>query len=47
MEKMVVEFGFVLFCLCFMFALLIKIPFAWGCLAGLAIMAFGAWFWDE
>lgn len=47
MEKAVVKFGFGLFCLFFMLAFLVRLVFAWGCVAGLAVIAFGWFFWEE
>lgn len=47
MEKMVMEFGFGIACLFFFLAFALTSSFLWGIPVGLAIMAFGALFWEE
>ena len=44
MEKMVITFGFVLFCLFFFLGLLTVNIWLWGCLPSSLIMLFGVWF---
>ena len=47
MEKLVVEFGLGIVCFFFLCMLVIGSQFLWGVLAGLLIMGFGWFFWDE
>ena len=47
MEKIVIEIGFGLTCLFFMLMFCIGTQFVWGTLVGIAITAFGWFFWDE
>lgn len=47
MEKMVMGFGFVMFCLFFLAGILTVNTALWGCVPSLAIMLFGWWFMEE
>lgn len=47
MEQVLVKLGFGLFCFFFLCMLVIGSQFLWGVLAGLAIMGFGWYFWEE
>ena len=44
MEKMVITFGFIMFCLFFFIGFLTVNTWLWGCVPSLAIMLFGKWF---
>ena len=47
MERIIVKFGFGVFCFFLMCMFAIGSQFIWGVLAGLAILGFGWYFWDE
>ena len=47
MEKLVVEFGLGIVCFFFLCMIVIGSQFLWGVLAGLLVMGFGWFFWDE
>jgi hypothetical protein len=47
MEKLVVKFGLGIACFFFICMFVIGSQFLWGVLAGLLILGFGWFFWDE
>jgi hypothetical protein len=47
MEKMVMGFGFVMFCVCFLVGFLTMNCVLWGCLPSLVLVLVGWWFSEE